>query len=653
MEKSKYSMRFRHLTITDLTYGYELKEAVALLEKGFNYSNFNLKDLINMIETHKFLCDYDLLNDEGKKLLDPYIKEKKNIESTVGRYFNCINSTGILNDFENIRNDKDLNLSEYFSSFVKYKSFKKLTSEEFVQCIKNYYFHLNMVLRVKEFVEHFPDEICQLMKETPNAIELLICCYDLADENNDSKIRYYFPLKIKDITSELIDNYLSFEHKHLNYLEALEAHRDSDQTYRISRKQRIQIRHMIADEKTKLFSSGTVVNMGFVVSITPNQKEPIRYDRTPDNSYNISFSLDFLKSDLSNEGIIKRFFWLVELVDKQSRITGIYKPSNESTLSQLFYTKKQNEYGSYNFEYMQNIRNTMFLAYYEFLLRQEIDYADVLNWFINEFLNSKLPSLNFKSEIIHVDDDLSNCERIYNVIPDIFKQYKIFVEEGELTEELIAVSTDAFKVDSVPSLVKDKYYEVIKNSELSTIFNILFNDQCSLNYIDDIRSANTFFDLLNTNLVKKSDYKHTYNNEYIDYLIEKDILKEDKDGVLLFTDPLKLVIIKDLYKNGFIVYRRLTPDAQKVLDDLKSLGYLKATNGLFSSSEADYISFHLDNAKFSNALALRNKYEHSKGMHMSKEENRSDYISGLRLMTEIVAKIEEDIDEYMLNNNHC
>ena len=653
MEKGKYSMRFRHLTITDLAYGYELKEAVALLEKGFNYSNFNLKDLINMIETHKFLCDYDLLNDEGKILLDPYIKEKKNIESIVGRYFNCINSTEILNDFENIRNDKDLNLSEYFSSFVKYKSFKKLTSEDFVQCIKSYYFHLDMVLRVKEFVEHFPDEICQLMKETPNAIELLICCYDLADENNDSKIRYYFPLKIKDITSELIDNYLSFEHKHLNYLEALEAHRDSDQTYRISRKQRIQVKHMIVDEKTKLFSSGTAVNMGFVVSITPNQKEPIRYDRTPDNLYNISFSLDFLKSDLSNEGIIKRFFLLVELVDKQFRITGIYKPSNESTLSQLFHTRKQNEYGSYNFEYMQNIRNTMFLAYYDFLLRQGIDYAEVLNWFINEFLSSKLPSLNFKSEIIHVDDDLSNCERIYNVIPDIFKQYKIFVEEGELTEELIAVSADAFKVDSVPSLVKDKYYEVIKNSELSTIFNILFNDQCSLNYIDDIRSANTFFDLLNTNLVKKSDYKHTYNNEYIDFLIEKDILKEDKDGVLLFTDPLKLVIIKDLYKNGFIVYRRLTPDAQKVLDDLKSLGYLKATNGLFSSSEADYISFHLDNAKFSNALALRNKYEHSKGMHMSKEENRSDYIIGLRLMTEIVAKIEEDIDEYMSNNNHC
>ena len=28
----------------------------------------DLKDSINMSETHKFLCDYDLLNDEGKIL---------------------------------------------------------------------------------------------------------------------------------------------------------------------------------------------------------------------------------------------------------------------------------------------------------------------------------------------------------------------------------------------------------------------------------------------------------------------------------------------------------------------------------------------------------------------------------------------------------
>ena len=640
-------MRFRHLTLTDLAYGYELKEAVSLLEKGFNYSKFELEDLINMIETHKFLCDYDLLNDEGKKLLDPFISEKKKIESTIGRYFNCISSREILNNFEIIKSDKETHPFEYFDTLIKYKAFKKLSSEEFIQCVKNNYFHLDMILRKKDIVDYFPNEICLLMEESPEAIEYLINCYDMADDNNGSKIKYYFPLKIKEITAKLVDNYLNYQYKHLNYLEALDMHKDDDKSYKISRKQRIIIKKAIEEEKTKIFSSGTTSSFGFSVTFDPNQKEEIKYGMSGNNTHCISFSLEFLKSDLSYEGIVKRFFWLIELVDKQSRITGTYKPSNESSLSSLFYSRKQNEYGSYNFNYMQNVRHTMFVAYYEFLLRQGIDYADVLNWFINDFLSSKFPTFNLKSEIIHIVDDLSNCERIYNVIPDIFKQYKIYVEEGELTEELIEVSADAFKVDNVPSLVKNKYYEVIDGSDITTIFNILFNDQCMLNYIDEKRNAHTFFDLLNTMPVKKADYKGSYNNQYIDFLIEKDILQEDANGVLLFTDPLKLIIIQDLYKNGFIVYRRITPDAKKVLDDFKSLGYLKTTEGLFSSSEADYISFHLDNAKFSNALALRNKYEHSKGMHLSKEENKTNYIIGLRLMTEIVAKIEEDIEEYL------
>lgn len=644
-------MKFRHLTLTDFAYGYELKEAVSLLEKGFDYSKFKLKDLINMIETHKFLCDYDYLNDEGKKILDPYLDEKKKIESAVGRYFNSRSSEELLKDFETIKDDKELHPFEYFGALIKYKAFKKLSGEEFIQCVKNNYFHLDMILRAKDLVDYFPNEICSSMKENPEAIEFLISCYDLADDNNGSRIKYNFPVALNDIVPELIENYLNFQYKHLNYLEALDAHKDNIKTYKISRKQRINIKNVIEEEKKKLFSSGITSSFGFSVTIDPNQKEEIKYGTAPNNVHNILFSLEFLKSDLSYEGIVKRFFWLIELVDKQSRITGTYKPNNESTFSELFYARKQNEYGSYNFNYMQNIRQTMFLAYYEFLLRQGIDYADVLNWFINEFLSSKLPIFNLKSEIIHVEDDLSNCERLFNVIPDIFKQYKIYVEEGELTEELIAVSADAFKVNDVPSLVKNKYYEVVKGSDLTTIFNILFNDQCMLNYIDEKRNAHTFFELLNTMPVKKSDYKGTYNNQYIDFLIEKYILKEDSNGVLLFTDPLKLIIIQDLYKNYFSVFRRLTPEAQKVLEDLKSLGYLKTTDGLFSSSEADYISFHLDNAKFSNALALRNKYEHSKGMHLTKEENKNNYIIGLRLMTEIVAKIEEDVEEYISERN--
>ena len=99
-------MRFRHLTLNDFAYGYELREAVSLLEKRFNYSKFELKELINMLEVYKFLCDYESLNDKGKELLDPYLGEKNNIKSTIGSYFNRITSVELLQDFATIKRDK-------------------------------------------------------------------------------------------------------------------------------------------------------------------------------------------------------------------------------------------------------------------------------------------------------------------------------------------------------------------------------------------------------------------------------------------------------------------------------------------------------------------------------------------------------------------
>ena len=117
-------MRFKHLTLNDFAYGYELKEAVSLLEKGFNYSKLELRELINMIETYKFLCDYEFLNDKGKELLDPYLEEKKKIKSTIACYFNCITSVELLRDFEAIKNDKELHPFEYFGAFIEYKAFK-------------------------------------------------------------------------------------------------------------------------------------------------------------------------------------------------------------------------------------------------------------------------------------------------------------------------------------------------------------------------------------------------------------------------------------------------------------------------------------------------------------------------------------------------
>lgn len=47
-------MKFRHLNLNDLLYGYSFNEAINKIKIGFNYESYSLKELLDMIEISKF-----------------------------------------------------------------------------------------------------------------------------------------------------------------------------------------------------------------------------------------------------------------------------------------------------------------------------------------------------------------------------------------------------------------------------------------------------------------------------------------------------------------------------------------------------------------------------------------------------------------------
>ena len=59
------------------------------------------------------------------------------------------------------------------------------------------------------------------------------------------------------------NNYLNYQYKQLNHLEALYSHKDNDKVYKISRKQRINIKRATEEEKKEIFSSNTATNLKF------------------------------------------------------------------------------------------------------------------------------------------------------------------------------------------------------------------------------------------------------------------------------------------------------------------------------------------------------------------------------------------------------
>ena len=133
-----------------------------------------------------------------------------------------------------------------------------------------------------------------------------------------------------------------------------------------------------------------------------------------------------------------------------------------------------------------------------------------------------------------------------------------------------------------------------------------------------------------------------FQQKNLDTLIKHGIIKSSE--YIEVADVKIFSVIKDLYDNNFVTYSCLTRDYQVLIDDLVKKEWLKYSSKLFSLSESDYLDYYLNNSKFSNALALRNKYEHGSTSHFTNEQNQENYIMGLKCYFIVLFKIMNDVE---------
>ena len=69
-------------------------------------------------------------------------------------------------------------------------------------------------------------------------------------------------------------------------------------------------------------------------------------------------------------------------------------------------------------------------------------------------------------------------------------------------------------------------------------------------------------------------------------------------------------------------------------------GELEIGSSLLSRPEQDWLSYYWDNSKFSNSLAIRNRYAHGRKYGANAQ---SDYITVLMITCILVVKIYQDL----------
>lgn len=598
-------MEYHHLDAGDLAYGYEFKNMIEELGKDLNLIENKTERVCKKITALEFWGDCDRLNDAGKSLIEPFAETIKCFRKDVNLYFKQATNYDILNDLRCKSEAVGLdNKFAYFRALILSK--KNGIDESLIQKIlEEKLLPLYFVLQSKKIVVSLSSFFHSYLLERPYALELFVSEKDIKNERHT---KTYFPEFSDEEINKWICDYLSQEYCNTNFLHCLLLHKEG---YKVFPKTIIAIEKRSKEIEDSFSNNKFTISNELSVSIVPEQTE-IRQVSNSGNSTSFSFSGKWIIDNQDYPTLLNNLIYLFELVDrKQFRINSTYNPNNDGAIYSSMRTQHKDEYGSEVFNMLQMTQQCFFSSYVYFLRQTcRINIEDIFSWFCDEYLPKEfgISGMTLRLEPV-TNGALSRCRNVFVQIERLLKQYTVFVDNGEFSKELYEATKTSYKFFQYKTIVNDKYYVLSTESNLPYFLFLLFSDQSGLCYLNRDIQAENFVVLLANNKLTKKDFPE-YDKSKLEKLLSEGAIIELEDGTLTFPSTEYVLLCQDLYSIGFLSRGHLTQKEQLVVKQFLDKGFIESYSALLSPQEADLFSYFLNDEKYSNAMHLRNAYEH-------------------------------------------
>lgn len=319
--------------------------------------------------------------------------------------------------------------------------------------------------------------------------------------------------------------------------------------------------------------------------------------------------------------------------------------ANEETFSfTRFFSPKSNAHFEDYDSHLKNSYGLLFYAYFEYLKKNDIDIEEIINWYFNIYLETKL---NIKGFHFHASNkESSYYERGKSIICEmdsILDQYELFFRHREINQDLLEIKSKASSYASLKSFNEKKFIKLNNTPDNSALFSALFYDQSPLSLISSKKEHKTFFKHIKEG-VKITDFDD-YQVRQINILIEKNFLKLSND-VIKFSNFQEINILNKLWKSGTYCLYYKDKLILDIAEDLCKKGYCEYSDKLFSEYESNYLSYILDDKKYGNGLKIRNKFSHGKFSYKSEEEHQKNYLELLQIVIFYVMRINDELEFY-------
>ena len=634
--------RIKYYSKSDLSVGWNLQKIEEVInEYDEKRKDYKINDIIEFYNITKYLDNELYLKNWDTEYIDDLKKINIKLKASIGRYFNNIKNKNIYEIFSliEIRYKED-----FFEIFENYKLYNRINQKSFNRLISNTHI-LELVLRNKKITEVYTDIIIKKFRKYNDSALILMNKYVLERNENEE---LYIPKKLTIAEREnIFIKYIKSREANLNYLRVILNIESNPNILLISDKTKLLAKKRIDRDTKKFFEKNKGIGISTLVSFKEGAKDTFSYNSKGMN-IECEYDLNWIKENNDFPTLLNNFIYLFEFVDMETRINLVNKKSEDGLLEKLSIRSKKEYKCNEKFQRKSMLSSLQMLAYYKQLNNIGIKLEKIIEWFFKRYLKDEFKIKSYKINVpTEGSTYLEKCRNILIEMDYILKEYKLFVEERKINQELLEMSSSHLFFQDIPSIVKKKYVYA-SSEEYNLVSYYFFSDQCMLAYLERIgEKYKNFYSLIINEKVKLEEYPE-YDQRDLKELIKMDYINIDKEGYLTIKDLKKVNIFKDLYYNDVISYWKYSKTARKIMDELCEIGILKFESTLLSTAESEYFNYYLNKASFVNGFDLRNKYIHGCQPNGKDTEkiHESNYYLFLKLLILLIIKINDDLSIY-------
>lgn len=616
----------------DMSIGWALEDSEEKLQAFSSESTVeNVNEAIELFNIAQLLDTEVRLRKWDEDTYNEYKAKSPLLMKLCAKFFSKINNDSFMEIEECVCISY---LEDFWTLVEKFKVYERISKDTFKRFMEDSNPTLWVILKHKRIVDFFGRELSDVLRVSEQTPELIAHNFLEAGE----KIRYYFPKELLPSEYEgILKKYVESENPNPNYLHLIMIH-NSTKECPISDKLKLSAKKAYHKYWENNQASGTGIGYGVELSFG-DVPDVVSYEK---DGYTIKYTYDikWLEENLDYPTILNNFKFLFEYFDMFWRCTFVAVESEMGVFEKDIGLKGKKEYIKGTSFNMCNMTSTLQMnAYYNFLQKNNISLELVIKWFFEVYLKEEFGAGGFVYNPSKNDASwLDKCRNIASEMDGVLKQYRMYVEDGQIDRELLEMSSEHIVLSMVPSFLENKY-AYAESTDIHHQMHLLFSDQSTITYTEKTKSSyNSFCLLIMSEEMRRSDF-FEYQLPAIDWLIEKNVVYVDDNEVLRLNRKY-IVILADMYKHD-VACVQYYGKYKTILTEMKDSNDIRMESTLFSVPETNYLNYMLNRSEYSNGKDLRNKYIHST-YPMEEDVQMQDYMDLLKIMITIIGKVNEE-----------